>query len=209
MTAFLIVPRESVVIWTVRRSNGFSVYICQHSSTCSGVRAGGRPILFPSGQVLRSVRVMYRNPHRLQRDFMLYQTGYPLRNIRVSSSNRLLGNVAVIRRGLINNQPNASPCLVWRGSLSGTWNGPDGGHAQFGGKALHRLLYEERRGERLTTEDKVLHLCHHRTASSPATFTWAATRTTQRTGRGDFASLPCRTYPTERSHWRKISVPRS
>ena len=58
---------------------------------------------FPSGQLLRSVRVEYRNLHRLQRDFLLYQAGFPPRANRVSSSNGPLGNVAVIRRVPVNN----------------------------------------------------------------------------------------------------------
>ena len=45
-------------------------------------------------------------------------------------------------------------------------------------------------------------------ASSPAIFTWATTRTTPRTGRGDFANLTCQTYPTEMKPWWKGSVPR-
>ena len=123
---------------------------------------------FPSGQLLRSVRVEYRNLHRLQRDFLLYQAGFPPRANRVSSSNGPLGNVAVIRRVPVNNQPVAGPCLIWRGSLSGTKHGSDGGYAQYGGKALHRLMYEESRSGGLATEDKVLHLCHRRACIQPS-----------------------------------------
>ena len=46
-------------------------------------------------------------------------------------------------------------------------------------------------------------------ASSPAIFTWAATPTMRRTGRGDFANPTCRTYPMEWSLWSKGFVPRS
>ena len=126
------------------------------------------PTSFPPGRVLRSVRVLYHNPHRLQRDFMLYQAGIPPRAIRVSRSNGPLGNVAVIGRVPANNQPVAGPCLIWRGSLSGSKNGSDGGYAQYCGKALHRHMYEMSRDERLTTADSVLHLCHRRACIQPS-----------------------------------------
>ena len=117
---------------------------------------------FPCTRPVDTITVPHCNPHRLQRDFLLYQAGYPPRTIRVSNSNGPLGNVAVIRRPPANNQPVAGPCLIWRGSLSGALNGNDGGYAQYGGKALHRLMYEESRNVRLTAEDMVLHLCHRR-----------------------------------------------
>ena len=123
---------------------------------------------FPSSRPLPMVLVPHGNPHRLQRDFLLYQAGFPPRANRVSSSNGPLGNVAVIRRVPVNNQPVAGPCLIWRGSLSGTKHGSDGGYAQYGGKALHRLMYEESRSGGLTTEDKVLHLCHRRACIQPS-----------------------------------------
>ena len=123
---------------------------------------------FPPGHVLRSVRAEYYNPHHLQRDFLLYQAGLPPRAIRVTSSNGPLGNVAVMRRLPANNQPVAGPCLIWRGSLSGSKNGSDGGYAQYGGKALHRHMYEMSRDERLTTADNVLHLCHRRACIQPS-----------------------------------------
>ena len=122
----------------------------------------------PSAQPLPVVTVPHGNPHRLQRDFLLHQAGYPPRTIQVSSRNGLLGNVAVIRWVPANNQPVAGPCLIWRGSLSGTRDSSDGGYAQFGGKALHRLMYEESSGDGLATEDKVLHLCHRRACIQPS-----------------------------------------
>ena len=79
---------------------------------------------FPCGRPFYTVTVPHCNPHRLQRDFLLYQAGYPPRTIRVSNSNGPLGNVAVIRRPPLNSQPIAGPCLVWRGSLSGSRDGP-------------------------------------------------------------------------------------
>ncbi len=117
---------------------------------------------FPCNRPVDTLTVPHCNPHRLQRDFLLYQAGSPPRTIRVSNSNGPLGNVAVIRRPPANNQPVAGPCLIWRGSLSGTLNGNDGGYAQYSGKALHRLMYEESRNVRLAAEDMVLHLCHRR-----------------------------------------------
>ena len=122
----------------------------------------------PAVRPLPVVTVPQGNPHRLQRDFLLHQAGFPPRAIRVSSSNGPLGNVAVIHSVPVNNQPVAGPCLIWRGSLSGTRNGSDGGYAQYGGKALHRLMYEESRGEGLASEDKVLHLCHRRACIQPS-----------------------------------------
>ncbi len=123
---------------------------------------------FLSERPLPVVSVQYRNPHRLQRDFMLYQTGLPPRTIRISNSNGPLGNVAVIRRVPANNQPVAGPCLIWRGSLSGSRNGTDGGYAQYGGKALHRLMYEQSRRHGLASKDMVLHLCHRRACIQPS-----------------------------------------
>ena len=126
------------------------------------------PPKFPSGQALRTVHSPCRNPHRLQRDFLLYQAGYPPRRVRVSNSNGPLGNVAVIRRPPSNNQPIAGPCLIWRGSLSGSTDGKDGGYAQYNGKLLHRFLYEESRCVRVADEEKVLHLCHRRACIQPS-----------------------------------------
>ena len=123
---------------------------------------------FPDVRPLPVVTVPHGNPHRLQRDFLLHQAGLPPRTIRVSSSNGLLGNVAVIYRVPVNSQPVAGPCLIWRGSLSGTKHGSDGGYAQFCGKVLHRLMYEESRGKGLASEDKVLHLCHRRACIQPS-----------------------------------------
>ena len=114
------------------------------------------------------VTLAHGNPHRLQRDFLLHQAGLPPRTVRGSSTNGVLGNVAVINRVPVNSQPVAGPCLIWRGSLSGTKHGSDGGYAQLGGKVLHRLMYEESRGERLASEDKVLHLCHRRACIQPS-----------------------------------------
>ena len=122
----------------------------------------------PSVRPLPVVYVPHLNPHRLQRDFMLYLAGFSPRNTQLSSSNGLLGNVSVIRRTPANNQPIAGPCLIWRGSLSGTRNGADGGYAQYGGKVLHRLIYEQSRGIGLATEDMVLHLCHRRACIQPS-----------------------------------------
>ena len=108
---------------------------------------------FPCGRPLSKVNVPHCNPHRLQRDFLLYQAGYLPRTIRISNCNGLLGNVAVLRRPPLNSRPVAGPCLVWRGSLSGSRDGNDGGYAQYNGKALHRLMYEESRNVRLAGED--------------------------------------------------------
>ena len=94
---------------------------------------------FPDGQVLRAIEVPYRNPHRLQRDFLLYQSGYPPRRGRFFVSNGTLGNVAVIRRPPANNQPVAGPCLIWRGTLSSGGEGSEGGYAQYNGKLLHGI----------------------------------------------------------------------
>ena len=123
---------------------------------------------FPSAQPLPVVTVPHGNPHRLQRDFLLHQAGYPPRTIQVSNSNGPLGNVAVIRRVPANNQPVAGPCLIWRGSLSGSRNGTDGGYAQYGGKALHRHMYEQSRHQGLASKDMVLHLCHRRACIQPS-----------------------------------------
>ena len=123
---------------------------------------------FSSVRPLPVVSVQYCNPHRLQRDFMLYQTGLPPRTIRISNSNGPLGNVAVIPMLPSNSQPVAGPCLIWRGSLSGSRNGTDGGYAQYGGKALHRLMYEQSGRHGLATEDMVLHLCHRRACVQPS-----------------------------------------
>ncbi len=123
---------------------------------------------FTSVKPVPVVSVPHLNLHRLQRDFLLHQAGLPPRTVRVSSSNGPLGNVAVIRRVPVNNQPVAGPCLIWRGSLSGSRNGTDGGYGQFGGRALHRIMYEESRCEGLGTEDKVLHLCHRRACIQPS-----------------------------------------
>ena len=123
---------------------------------------------FPSVKPVSVTSVPHLNPHRLQRDFLLHQAGFPPRTVRVPSSNGLLGNVAVIRRVPANNQPIAGPCLIWRGSLSGSRNGSDGGYAQYSGRALHRLMYEESRGEGLATEHQVLHLCHRRACIQPS-----------------------------------------
>ena len=54
------------------------------------------PPKFPSVKPVPVISAPYLNPHRLQRDFLLHQAGFLPRNIRVSSSNGLLGNVAVI-----------------------------------------------------------------------------------------------------------------
>ena len=123
---------------------------------------------FRSLSLLPAVSVPHRNPHRLQRDFLLFQTGLPPRSIRVSNSNGPLGNVAVIRKEPVNNQPIAGPCLIWRGSLSGSRDGNDGGYARYGGKALHRIMYEESRRVSLALEDMVLHLCHRRSCIQPS-----------------------------------------
>ena len=123
---------------------------------------------FPCNRPIDTVTVPHCNPHRLQRDFLLYQIGYPPRTIRVSNSNGLLGNVAVIRRPPANNQPVAGPCLIWRGSLSGTLNGNDGGYAQYSGKLLHRLMYEGSRDVKLAKGDMILHLCHRRSCIQPS-----------------------------------------
>ncbi len=123
---------------------------------------------FPAERPLPVVTVPQGNPHRLQRAFLLHQAGFPPRNIRVSSSNGPLGNVSVIRRVPANNQPIAGPCLIWRGSLSGTRTGSDGGYAQYGGRSLHRMMYEESRGQVLTATDMVLHLCHRRACIQPS-----------------------------------------
>ena len=123
---------------------------------------------FPCRRPILTISVSHRNPHRLQRDFLLYQVGHPPRRGRISNSNGPSGNVAVIRKPPANNQPVAGPCLIWRGSLSGTKNGNDGGYAQYNGKALHRLMYEESRNVRLAAEDMVLHLCHRRACVQPS-----------------------------------------
>ena len=123
---------------------------------------------FPSAFPLTAIFVRHLNPHRLQRDFLLFQAGYPPRNIRVSNSNGLLGNVSVVRWPPVNNQPIAGHCLIWRGSLSGSKDGNDGGYAQYGAKALHRIMYEESRRVSLATEDMVLHLCHGRSCIQPS-----------------------------------------
>ena len=123
---------------------------------------------FPCRRPVLTISVPHCNPHRLQRDFLLYQAGYPPRTIRVSNSNGPLGNVAVIRRPPLNSQPVAGPCLVWRGSLSGNRDGNDGGYAQYSGKALPRLMYEEGRNVRLAAGDMVLHLCHRRACVQPS-----------------------------------------
>ena len=123
---------------------------------------------FPAVRPLPAVSLLHRNPHRLQRDFLLYQAGLPPRTIRISSSNGPLGNVAVIRGVPVNNQPVVGPCLIWRGSLSGTKHGSDGGYAQFRGKALHRLMYEESRDQLLAPGEMVLHLCHRRACIQPS-----------------------------------------
>ena len=124
--------------------------------------------IFSAVRPLPVITVPQGNPHRLQRDFLLHQAGLPPRTTRVSSSNGPLGNVAVIRGVPANNQPFAGPCLIWRGSLSRTKHGSDGGYAQFSGNALHRLMYELSSGEGLATEDKVLHLCHRRACIQPS-----------------------------------------
>ena len=123
---------------------------------------------FPSTCPLTAVSVRHLNPHLLQRDFLFCQAGYPARNIRVSNSNGLLGNVSVLRRPPSNSQPIAGPCLIWRGTLSGSRDGNDGDYAQYGGKALHRMMYEESRRVSLATEDMVLHLCHRRACIQPS-----------------------------------------
>ena len=123
---------------------------------------------FSPDSPLPTVAVSHCNPHRLQRDFLLYQKGFGPRNIRLSTSNGPLGNVAVIRRVPGNNQPVAGPCLIWRGSLTGAGNGTGGGYAQYCGKALHRLMYENTRGETLGPGSKVLHLCHRRACIQPS-----------------------------------------
>ena len=154
------------------------------------------------------VTLAHGNPHRLQRDFLLHQAGLPPRTVRVSSTNGLLGNVAVINRLPVNSQPVAGPCLIWRGSISGTKHGSDGGYAQFGGKALHRLMYEESRGERLATEDKVLHLCHRRACIQPSHLYLGSDADNAEDRARRFASRTYRTYQTERGHWSKSSAPR-
>ena len=162
---------------------------------------------FPSSRPLPMVLVPHGNPHRLQRDFLLYQAGFPPRANRVSSSNGPLGNVAVIRRVPVNNQPVAGPCLIWRGSLSGTKHGSDGGYAQYGGKALHRLMYEESRSGGLTTEDKVLHLCHRRACIQPSHLYLGsdADNAEDRARRFRQPYLP--DIPDGGSHWSKGAAP--
>ena len=149
--------------WLTRSfQSPWSAYTFDHLS-CNVLRPK-----FPAVKPVPVVSASHLNPHRLQRDFLLHQAGFPPRNIGISSSNGLLGNVAVIRRVPANNQPIAGPCLIWRGSLSGSRNGSDGGYAQYSGRALHRLMYEESRGEGLATEDQVLHLCHRRACIQPS-----------------------------------------
>ena len=153
---------------------------------------------FTSVNPVPVVSVPHLNPHRLQRDFLFHQAGLPPRTVRVSRSNGPLGNVAVIRRVPVNNQPVAGRCLIWRGSLSGSRNGTNEGYGQFGGRAFHRIMFEESRCEGLGTEDKVLHLCHRR-GLHPAQPSLPGQRHGQRRGQGEAISPA---LPTGHTRWK-------
>ena len=122
---------------------------------------------FSTNRTLRTIQPKSSNPHHLQRDFLLYKVGLYPRSGRKAVSNGLFGNTAPAPVPH-NNQPCFGNCQIWRGTLSGTKSGSDGGYPLYQGKLVHRLVYEESRGARLEQGQQVLHLCHRRSCIQPS-----------------------------------------
>ena len=121
----------------------------------------------PMNQTVRTTKPSSVNLHHLQRDFLLHKAGLPPTKKRNNTRNGILGNTAPAPPPY-NSQPAWGPCLIWRGTLTGTKTGTNGGYGIHRRRLVHRTVFQESRQTTLPKDLHVLHLCHRRSCIQPS-----------------------------------------